>query len=112
MPKLSTIALLAAPVIAALLVTPALAESKTMSGDFSFRFQEFEMQTQGGREQLLQRLERQVAAHCEVRRIAPLPVVREAKRCQARVMDMTIAQLDRAELAAQYRQSQTQLASR
>lgn len=85
--------LIAAAVIAASAAAPAAAEN------FRFRYSAHELQTEGGRAELMSRLDRQVSHYCDANTFRHLAGERAMRTCRKELTAEIVTRIDSVALA-------------
>lgn len=86
--------LLAAALVAAMSQTPAAA------GEFEFRYKSYELETSGGRADMMARLDRSVARFCDGGAARSLNARRSAEDCRVDVKAEVMAKIENASVAS------------
>jgi UrcA family protein len=86
---------------AALIASASLAAAGSAAAqDFAFRYKTYELQTQGGRADLMARLDRFVDSVCDPRGVRGLAFERAAEECKISVKAEIMAKIDNVEFAS------------
>lgn len=86
--------------LAAIALVSAVAATQATAEPFEFRYKTYELETKGGRADLMARLGRSIDRHCATNGVRTISARRAAEDCRQETMAEVLAKIDNVEFAS------------
>lgn len=86
--------------LAAVALVSVVAATNAAAEPFAFRYKTYELETKGGRADLMARLDRSVDRYCATKGVRNISARRTAEECRQETMAEVLAKIDNVEFAS------------